>query len=436
MSKTSRFFTIVFLPILTLALGWQIGMMTEQQRLETQFDRLRLLFSGTANRSSVIDDPEAEVNISLLWAVWRLLQHNYIDPSDLQTDTMLFGAVSGLVDAVGDPYTLFMTPKENADFFQTLEGKLEGIGIQITMRDGQVVVIAPLKGSPAAKAGFASEDIVVEVDSVDVRSETLDEVVQRIRGAAGTEVVVGVRRAEEPDIIRIPVVRGEITIPNVEWEHIERDEGSLGYISLNRFAETTVQEVNTAISELQKQNVAGLILDLRYNGGGLLDGAVRLSSQFLTHGKVVSVHRRNAPPENHYVYGTPIAPDIPMAVLINEGSASASEIVAGALRDHDRATLLGATTFGKGTVQEIIDLPGGSSLRVTTSQWHTPDGFDLGEAGIEPDIVVEQDPADIELEIDTQREAAVRYLLGIEEIEKFSATGAVLESLDSAEDSN
>jgi carboxyl-terminal processing protease len=200
----------------------------------------------------------------------------------------------------------------------------------------------------------------------------------------------------------------------VEYELKETGSGSVGYIELNQFGEGSINEVEDAARNLQKENIEGLILDLRFNGGGFLDGSDELCSLFMKKGKVVTVERRNAEPVHHYVSGSPIAPNLPLVILINEGSASASEIVAGALQDHKRATVIGKQSFGKGTVQEVIDLPGGSSLRVTIAKWLTPDGRDIGKEGVTPDIEIEITAEDRENKYDPQMEAALQWLLGWE----------------------
>lgn len=419
MAKAFRVITLITLPLLTLALGWQLGVTFERNALMEERERLEMLSTGGVGSGALVTDPEREVDLALFWGVWRLLLKHYISPEELQTTPLLFGAIEGLVRAVGDPYTVFMTPSQNKDFHDSLEGKLQGIGAELTFRDGVIVVVAPLKGSPAAGAGILPEDIITHVDKQDIAGMSLQDVVQRIRGKKGTTVELTVVRPGTYDPLTFTIVREEIHIPSIETKTLETSTGSLAYIALNQFGDGSIEEFKGALQSFDGKDVRGLILDLRNNGGGYLEGAVELVSLFLRKGKVVSVERREIDePEHHYVYGRPLVPDLALVVLINQGSASASEIVAGALQDHKRATVIGMKSFGKGTVQEVLDLPGGSSVRVTTARWLTPLGKNLGKEGVHPDIVVERTAADFEADRDPQLRAAEEWLLDHEDVTK------------------
>ncbi len=423
MSRFLRIVTVITLPILTLALGWQLGVSYEQNVLREATAKLNLLY-GRGGSGTVLADPESEADLSLLYGVWRLLLNRYIAPEELTTQKMLFGAVDGLVRAIGDPYTVFMTPSQNRDFRQALEGKLQGIGAELAFRDGQVVVVAPLKGSPAQTAGVLPEDIIIEVDGIDITGENLNQVVQRIRGKKGTTVTIKIVREGSFNPLTLSIVRDNITIPSVESRLIESGSGSVAYIALNQFGDNSIDELRVALQGFMEQSPKGLIVDVRFNGGGYLESAVELTSLFLRQGMIVSVERREGEPEPHYAYGRPLAPDLPLVVLINQGSASASEIVAGALKDHKRATIIGMKSFGKGTVQEVIDLPGGSSLRVTTAHWLTPGGKNLGKEGVHPDIVVDRTAEDLQAERDPQLDAALEWLLDYEDVTGGQKTGS------------
>jgi len=392
-------------------LGWQLGANYEQRNAVQLTERLELLYSGKTSSGSILTDPEKEVDMSLMWGVWRLLIKHYIHPDRLNPPEMIYGAVGGMVRAVGDSYTTFMTPNENKNFHQSLQGTLEGIGAELTMRDGMVVVVSPLKGSPAAASGLEPEDIIIEVDGADIQGEMLHQVVQKIRGPKGTKVTLTIIRKNEEDSLEIAITRASIHIPSVESEVKETASGSVGYIQLNQFGEDSVQEMTNALKSLRKNDIKGIIVDVRFNGGGFLEGAVQIASMFLKEGKVVTVERREGEPTNHYVSGRPSDPDIPIVILINEGSASASEILAGALQDHKRATIIGKTSFGKGTVQEVFDLPGNASVRITVARWLTPLGKDLGTEGVVPDMEVERSRDEISQQIDPQLDKAMRYLL-------------------------
>lgn len=411
MSNPTRIISLVLLPLLTLLVGWQIGVNAQQQDTIEMQRRMEELYSGTSGSGTLLGDPEKEVDLSLLWGVWRLLQSNYIEPGDLQTKEMVMGAVTGLVGAVGDPYTVFMTPKENTDFRDALSGHLQGIGAELAEREGKIVVVSPLKGSPAQKAGLAPQDVIVEVDGTDITGLKLNEVVTKIRGPKGTDVTIKVLREDADDLLTFTITRDNITVPSTQYEVKKTATGSVGYLAINQFGSETIHEIEEILKGVKPEELKGFIVDLRYNGGGYLEGAVDLVSMFLKEGKVVSVERRNGSPQRHYVSGQTILETIPLVVMQNEASASASEIAAGALQDHKRATIVGMKSFGKGTVQEVIDLPGGSSLRVTIAKWLTPNGRDLGKDGVVPDIEVSRTREEIVAGTDPQLQAALEWLL-------------------------
>ncbi|MFH0770873.1 MAG: S41 family peptidase [Candidatus Peregrinibacteria bacterium] len=422
MKRVLKISTFVILPVITLALGWELGTRYENRRLESISEQLEFLYSGKVGSGAVLGDPEKEVNLSLLWGVWRLMLKHYIAPDQLNPTNMIFGAVSGLVRSIGDPYTVFMTPTENKDFVQSLQGKLDGIGAELTMRDGHVVVVAPIKGSPAAKAGLEPEDVIVEVNGQDVLDASLNDVVQRIRGPKGTTVTLTIERKGSADALTMAIVRENISIPSVEEELKKTGSGTVGYIQLNQFGDSSTTEVERALKNLEKNDIKGIIMDVRSNGGGYLDGAVQITSMFLQQGRVVSVQRRDGEPSVHYVSGRPTDAATPMVVLINEGSASASEILAGALQDAGRAKIIGKKSFGKGTVQEVFDLPGSASVRITTARWLTPNGRDIGKEGIHPDIEIERTRDDVAAERDPQLQAALEWLLDNEDVTKSAKT--------------
>lgn len=409
MRTIARLFSLALLPLVMLMLGWQLGVRFEQQSLEDAYNRLDWLYAGQAGSGQLIQDPQKEVDITLFWSVWRLLIENYIDPHDLKVTPMLYGAAEGLVTAIGDPYTSFMKPDEKKDFMETLNGELQGIGAQLTERDGSIVVVTPLKGSPAEQAGLRTHDIIIRVDKEDILGKNLGYVVGRIRGPKGTSVSIDVRR--ESTEVSLNIVRDDIHVPSVEFEMRIVQGKKIGIVALNRFGDDSIEETKDAFKTLLKQNMQYLVFDLRFNGGGYLEGAVDLTSLFLEKGKVVSVEKRGRQLQHFYVDGKPLVADIPLVVLINEASASASEIVAGALQDHERATIIGKKSFGKGTVQEVIDLPGGSSVRITVARWLTPLGRIFDHEGLEPDIMVERTDEDIKNEKDPQMDAAIERLL-------------------------
>ncbi len=405
MRRFQSIILLILLPLVTLTVGWRLRGMYEAWLWEGEAMEVET-GSGT-----ILSDPEEEADISLLWSVWRLLQRHYIDPGELQAESMINGAIRGLVAGVGDPYTAYMPPKENAQFHQALEGTLTGIGAELILDGGAVTVVAPLRGSPAERVGLLPDDIIAEVDGQKVDGLTLDDVVSRIRGKKGTTVTLLVYRGDNMRPLTLSIVREDISVPSVEWKILASTGGQVGYVALNQFGEHSMKEMKDALWQIKDKSLAGIILDLRFNGGGYLDGAVELTSMFLGEGDVVTVESRDKGPDRLRVSGDPVFPDLSLAVLVNQASASASEIVAGALQDHGRATIVGMQSYGKGTVQEVIDLPGGGSLRVTTSRWLTPKGKNLAKEGITPDVVIERGENDVMGKQDAQLNAAIQIVL-------------------------
>lgn len=409
------------LPLVALALGFQIGAGYESRQFSSERARIEELYALTGSGHVAQDDPEQEVNLSLLWGTWRLLQRHYVAPEDLKVDPMVYGAVSGLVAAVGDPYTMFMTPVDTKSFDDALSGTLEGIGAQLDLVDGRVVVVVALKGSPAEKSGLLPKDVIVRVNDTDLDGFSLEQVVRMIRGPKGSMVKITVDREGATETPVLTMTREAIHIESVESSTRATPQGTIGIVVLNQFGDDSIAEMKKALAAFPK-NVKGIVLDLRFNGGGYLEGAVDLVSMFLASGDVVTVYRRDVPPEVHRVTGQTLFPETPLVVLINGGSASASEITAGALQDQKRATLIGTQSFGKGTVQEILDLPGGSTLRVTTAKWLTPAGQDISTKGITPDIAIDRTTDEYRAGKDPQLDAAIAVLSG-EKVESQAKTG-------------
>lgn len=413
MSRTARILSLAVLPLVTLILGWNLGARFQEQSVLGEEREWESIGHGNVGSGSVVTQPEKEVDLTLLWMTWDLLLKNYIEPTELTGQKLFFGAIHGLVEAVGDPYTTFFTPAEDKQFRSSLNGSLEGIGAELTVRKGYVVVVAPLRGSPAEQAGLKPDDVITHVDEKDIEGLPLSQVVGLIRGEKGTRVTLTIQRVTQTK--EITITRDKITVPSIRSELREEGDQTIGVASLIRFGDETLDELIKALKEFQEKDIDGLVIDLRYNGGGYLEGAISVTSLFLDKGEVVSVERREGEPIRHYVSGRPLLPNIPLVILINKGSASASEIVAGALQDHDRALIVGEKSFGKGTVQEVFDLPGESSIRVTVAHWLTPNGRNLGKEGVEPDIKVELTEEDFEEDRDPQLDEAIRQLVEHEE---------------------
>lgn len=352
---------------------------------------------------------EGALKMDLFWETLDILQSKYVDEQAFENDKLLFGAITGMVNSLEDPYTVFMDPKENKDFRQSLAGELQGIGAELTMKEGLLTVVSPLKNSPASKAGLRPEDIVVKINNEETADFTLEQAVMRIRGPKGTSVLLTILHKEEDETNDISITRDVINIDSVSWE---MTKNTIAHLSINQFGETTTLEFQNAIGEILLKQPKGLIVDLRFNSGGYLDSSVKIVSEFLEEEKpVVSIKKRNGDQKEVYeTTGGGRMLEIPIVVLINKGSASASEIVAGALQDYKRAHIMGEQSFGKGTVQEVEPLTGGSSLRVTIAKWHTPNGISISEKGITPDEAIEMSVEDYKEKRDPQLDAAIEYL--------------------------
>jgi carboxyl-terminal processing protease len=346
----------------------------------------------------------------LFWEAWDLIQQDFY--GELPTEEeMTYGAIRGATMALDDPYTAFIDPAAAEHRRQTEGGSYQGIGALVSMEDGILIIVEPFEGGPADMAGLMPDDIVLQVDDTPIENMSIYEAIALILGPAGTEVhLTIVREGGEP--FEVTIVRDQIDIPIVESEMLP--EG-IGYVSMFDFSADSTAKLAAAIEDLQAQGATALILDLRGNPGGYLNEAVLTAGLFLPQDNVVLIERTNedevvlTPAD--YRAPEPIAADIPMVVLVNGGSASASEIVAGALQDYGRAALIGEQTFGKGSVQLVHQLSNGAELRVTKARWFTPNDNAIHGEGLTPDIVVELTAEDAEAELDPQLDRAVEFLL-------------------------
>lgn len=337
--------------------------------------------------------------------LYSLLQRKF--DGDIDHQKVVDGAKAGLVSGAGDPYTVFLDAKSARELSDQLSGTLSGVGAEVGIKNNHLTVISPISGSPAERAGLKAGDIVAKIDSTDTTNLLLDEAVSKIRGPKGTEVTLKIVRGNaEP--IDIKITRDVISVSSVKYS---LKPGNIGYIQLSQFGSDTTDKVAAATADLKAQGATKVILDLRNNPGGFLDSAVAVSGQFMPTGKVVVEERRNGKTsEKLTTRGTGNLVGLPMVVLINEGSASASEIVAGALKDNGVAKLIGEKSFGKGSVQEVISLGGGAQLKVTVAHWFTPSGKGIDKQGIAPDIEVKQNQADYNADRDPQLDRAIQAL--------------------------
>lgn len=375
LSKTKRLYIIAF--IILSSIGFIYG------------------FKGsTAPAADFSEDDFNRISPFNVRSLWLLRQIRYIiesyqvdaDTKPASEEDLLHGAAKGMVEAWKDPYTRFVAPKQLRDEEIELEGRYGGLGMYIGDRDGQVLVIAPMEDSPAERAGLKPKDVIVKVDDEVVVGWTSDRIVQKLRGEPDTKVTVWIRREGEDELLSFEITREIIQLKSVRYEMLSDD---IGYLRLTQFKHSTSEEARDALRDLIKQGARALILDLRNNGGGLLDASVKIVSMFVRDGLVVETKGRSERAnDRYYVDKSQYLTNMPMNVLINGGSASASEIVAGALNDRGRAQLIGEKSFGKGSVQTLFPLTDGSGIYVTIARYYTPSGKVIDHVGLSPDIEV------------------------------------------------
>jgi carboxyl-terminal processing protease len=309
---------------------------------------------------------------------------------EVDPDKLSQKGIDGMLKSLDDPYTAYLSPKETQILQEQTEGEYSGIGASLQKKNGGLLITGVFDGSPAKDAGLGPGDVIVAVDGETTEGEALEASVSRIKGKAGTEVVLMVRKKGSDDEIDLTLTRKKIPIPQTRTEMLEAGDADVGYLQLYEFAGSAGNDVRDEVDKLEEKGADWIVLDLRYNGGGLLSEAVDVTGVF-QRGEVVSTKGLNSPLEVFTSDETP-ATDLPVVVLTNGYTASASEIVTGALRDRDRATVIGDTTFGKGVVQSIVDLGNGSVLKLTTANYFTPDGTNIDKKGIKPDVKAADDP--------------------------------------------
>jgi carboxyl-terminal processing protease len=337
--------------------------------------------------------PHAVPDFRLMVEAWNTIEHFYVDRAAVQPTTLAYGAVSGMVDALGDTgHSVFLTPQMVKQLSMVEGGQLKGVGVEIRMKNHRVIIVAPIDDSPAQRAGLRSGDIIMSVEGQDVSGLRLDQVVERISGPAGTSVKLAIMDPQTHVIHNIIIVRAAIKFKNVTWQQLPGT--AVADLRIASFNDDVGKVLRAALREIQQRRMQGLILDLRNNPGGVLTEAVTVASQFLTHGNVLLVKDVTGKITPMPVEPDGLATKIPMAVLINGGSASAAEIVAGAVHDAHRGVLVGETTFGTGTVLNEFPLTDGSALLLAVQEWLTPSGHSFWHMGITPELEVAL-PADV-----------------------------------------
>jgi len=359
-----------------------------------------------AGKSSCPALPPEDADLSLFWETWHSLEQNFVDKSKIDHQKMIYGAVSGMVGAVGDPYTSFFDPSDTKKFMEDTAGSFEGVGMEIGTKHNQLQVITPLENSPAKKAGFRAGDIIIKIDGKSTANMTADEAVDLIRGPKGTEVTLTIYREDWKETKDIKITRAVINVPSLKWE---LKNGDTAYIQLYQFTEKASNDFKAAAVEIVGSPAKRIVLDVRNNPGGYLSVAQDIAGWFLKKGAVVTHESSSNMLENadYLSEGPSLLAKYPTVVLINEGSASASEILAGALRDNRQIKLVGEKSFGKGSVQQLIPFGDGSSLKVTVAKWLTPNGEQISEIGLTPDIEIKKTAEDDENGKDPQLDKAI-----------------------------
>lgn len=356
------------------------------------------------------DNPTAEEveYFTVFWEAWHILERDFY--GQLPTaQQMTYGAIRGVLATLDDPYTTFVEPKPRRLEKDDLRGSFGGIGAWVSKREDGAIVLKPMEGKPARRAGILEGDVVIKVDDQEITPDmSLEDVILLIRGPIGTLVKLTISRAGHPEPLVFEITREKVETPTVTWRLLDEDQG-LGYVSISLFTERTDKELETALEDLKAKGATHLILDLRNNSGGLLQTAINVASQFIPDGIVLYEQRRDQEEKSYPVRRGGKATDIPLVVLVNAGTASASEIVAGAIQDSGRGILIGENTFGKGSVQLVYDLSDQSSLHVTVAHWLTPNRHEITGNGLTPDIVVPLTEEDRAQGKDPQLDRAIAY---------------------------
>jgi len=398
----NRYFVIGISIIIAVALsggGFYFGYQQGIKKPQT------VVIRGVAN----LEEGKLEaIDFSLFWDVWQTIKDKYVEADKIDNQTLFYGAVSGLLGALKDENSVFFPPTDAQKFNEDISGEFGGIGAEIGTRNNQLVIIAPLKNTPAERAGLRALDKILKVDDTVTANLTTDEAVKLIRGQKGTTVILTILRNGWDKPKEISIIRDTIQVPTLDWEI---KENNIAYIHLYNFYEKAPFLFYQAAVEIAFKNPKGIILDLRNNPGGFLDAAINLTGWFLKPGQtVVSEEFRSDKKQVFTSYGNGLFKDVPIVILINEGSASASEILAGALRDNRSIKLIGKKSFGKGTVQELEPLKDGSSIKITVAHWRMPGGGLIEKNGLDPDYEVGLTDEDFKANRDPQLEKAMEVL--------------------------
>lgn len=347
-------------------------------------------------------------NFGVVWETWQIIKDVYLRAAEVSNQDLVYGAASGVMQALKDPHSIFLPPDDSKKLAEDLNGSFGGIGAEIGMKNGVVTVIAPLKDSPAEKAGLRSGDKILEVNASSTASMTVNDAVKLIRGPKGANITLTIGREDKEKPLKITITRDTINVPIVEWK---MQDNQIAHLQLFTFSENSPQLLKKAIGEIKQKGAKGIVFDLRNDPGGFLESAVQIASFFVKAGDNIVFEEFRSGKRNVFnSTGDQIAKDIPLVILINNGSASASEIVAGALRDNLGTKIVGEKSFGKGTVQELKNLHDGSTVKVTIAHWVLPKGLQIDKNGIEPDFTIKPTEEEIEKKNDVQLKKALEII--------------------------
>ena len=402
---------VIFVLIIVFILGWAAG--------NKSLPIPNVVLGNNEPESGKVIDKDSvppawlsdDVDFNIFWQVWQLIQSDYVD-KPVAEPQLFYGAMHGLVASLGDPYSNFLEPQIAEDFAEELAGRFEGIGAEIGLKNDRLTIISPLPESPAEKSGLKGGDKVFAIDDFDTTGISLNDAVSRIRGERGTKVILNILRSGESDFRDITITRDTIKIVSVRQEMKTTASGkNIAYIKITNFHADTSSRFRQAVNESLNSGAEGFIIDVRNNPGGFLDKAIELTSYWVPQGKIVVQEKfseNNV--QSHIASGSPQLNEFNTVVLVNGGSASASEILAGALQDHGLATLIGEQTFGKGSVQDLKEFANGSALKLTIARWLTPNGRQIDGDGITPDIEIELTEDDYNADLDPQLDKALEIL--------------------------
>ena len=408
MSKPFRIILLVFIGLALFAVIFSSGMAVGLAASNAPGIQQYLPYLSPSGEQAAAPDENLDALFQPFWESWNLVHDQYVDQPVDDTE-MMRGAIRGMLASLDDPHTSYMDPEEFEQTNAPLDGEYEGIGAWVDITGEYLAIISPMPDSPAEKAGLQPDDLVIAVNGKDMTGVDGDLVLRDILGPAGTDVTLTIQRKNEPHPFDVTITRAKIVMPSAQGEMLEEN---VAYVQINTFGRKTTKELRDTLDELMAQDPVGLIIDLRYNGGGYLDTSVDVVSQFIEGNQVVLYEELGDGSRTTYrSKNGGLATDIPLVLLVNEGSASASEIFAGAIQDYGRGTLVGTTTFGKGSVQNWVPLNNNQgAVRVTIARWLTPNERQIHNIGIEPDVVVEITEEDIEAERDPQLEKAIELL--------------------------